>query len=465
MQKVKANVNMCERPFLRKIIMFSLPLMASGVLQLLYNAADVIVVGQFAGHEAMAAVGSTTSLVHLFVNLFIGVSVGALSAMSHRVGAGDERRADNIVHTAIPLSVIGGVVFGVFGFFGAPWMLKLMNSPENVIGLSAKYLRIYFVGLPFLTLYNFGASILRACGDTKRPLYILAVSGLVNVALNYALVAWADMDVAGVAIGTTVSQAISAVWVIILLMKRKGYGHFSFRKMRLDKEALWHMIRIGVPAGIQGALFSISNVIIQSSINSFGDVAMAGNAAASNIEGFFYVVLNAFHQACLTFTAQNYGAKKFSNIRIVYAQCMLLATVMGVLLGTTVCLAAKPLLSLYNSNPEVIAYGKERLVFMAIVQTLSGFMDITVGAIRGLGRSFLSMVLSIGGICGLRIFWVYTVFAKHRRLSVLYWSYPITWVVTTLLQLAYMLVLWKKVSRQFQAERLPLESQVESTAD
>lgn len=453
MERAKKIVNLCERPFLRKIIMFSLPLMASSILQLLYNAADVIIVGQFAGHEAMAAVGSTTSLVHLFVNLFIGVSVGALSAMSQRVGARDEKRADNIVHTAIPLSVIGGVLFGIIGFFGAPWMLGLMKSPENVIGLSAKYLRIYFAGLPFLTLYNFGASILRACGDTKRPLYILFVSGIINVGLNYVLVALAHMSVAGVAIATTVSQAVSAIWVLILLMKRKGYGHFDIRRMKLDGESFWHMIRIGVPAGIQAALFSISNVIIQSSINSFGDLAMAGNAAASNIEGFVYAALNAFHQACLTFTGQNYGAKKMENIRLVYGQCMLLTAIFGVVMSLVCYFAATPLLSLYNSNPDVLAYGRERLLFISLAQTVAGFMDVTVGAIRGLGRSLLSMILSIFGICAIRVVWVYTVFQASHKLMTLYWSYPITWIATTLLQFTYLMLVWKKVSAKLKAEK------------
>ena len=316
------NIDMCTRPLLGKIILFSLPLIATGILQLLYNAADIIVVGQFSGHTAMAAVGSTGSLVNLVTNLFIGLSVGSLSAMSRWIGAGEKEKADRIVHTSIPVGVIGGVVVGVIGFFGAELFLKWMKTDVNVIDQATLYLKIYFVGMPFAMLYNFGAAILRACGDTKRPLIILSLAGLINVGLNLWLVAGFNMGVAGVAIGTTASQAISAVAVLWVLWRRKGYGCFRFKKMHVYTGALKEIVHIGLPAGVQGTIFSLSNVIIQSSINIFGDIAMAGNAAAASIEGFVYTAMNAVSQACLTFTAQNYGANKLKNIRLILVQCV-----------------------------------------------------------------------------------------------------------------------------------------------
>lgn len=292
-KKNKKQVDMCTRPLLGKIIWFSLPLIATGILQLLYNAADIIVVGQFSGHTAMAAVGSTGSLVNLVTNLFIGLSVGALSAMSRWIGAGEKEKADKVVHTSIPVGLIGGIIVGVIGFFGAEFFLELMKTDANVIGQATLYLKIYFVGMPFSMLYNFGASILRACGDTKRPLIILSLAGLINIGINLLLVIAFDMGVAGVAIGTTVSQAISAVAVLWVLCRRKGYGKLRFGKLRIYGDTLKDIIRIGLPAGIQGTIFSLSNVIIQSSINVFGDIAMAGNAAAANIEGFVYTAMNA----------------------------------------------------------------------------------------------------------------------------------------------------------------------------
>ena len=450
----RKQMDMCERPLLGKIIAFSLPLVATGILQLLYNAADIIVVGQFAGHAAMAAVGSTGSLVNLITNLFIGLSIGALSAMSRRVGARDEARADDIVHTAVPVSLIGGVIVGVFGFFASPWLLRLMRSPENVLPMSALYLKIYFAGMPFMTLYNFGASILRACGDTRRPLVILTVAGLVNVGLNYALVAWADMGVAGVAIGTTASQFLSAVAVLFVLARRKGFGHFSWRKMRIRGRALAEMVRIGLPAGIQGTIFSVSNVIIQSSINSFGDIAMAGNAAASNIENFVYISMNAVSQACLTFTAQNYGARKPGNMRLVLGQCVAIVAALGLIMGGAVFLAARPLLSVYNADPEVIDYGVERMSVIVTTYCLCGIMEAAVGALRGMGRSVLPMIVSVVGVCGVRILWIYTLFAAERELLMLYLSYPVSWLITIAMHFACYFAVRRRAERRIRAEGL-----------
>ena len=429
------NIDMCTRPLLGKIILFSLPLIATGILQLLYNAADIIVVGQFSGHTAMAAVGSTGSLVNLVTNLFIGLSVGSLSAMSRWIGAGEKEKADRIVHTSIPVGVIGGVVVGVIGFFGAELFLKWMKTDVNVIDQATLYLKIYFVGMPFAMLYNFGAAILRACGDTKRPLIILSLAGLINVGLNLWLVVGFNMGVAGVAIGTTASQAISAVAVLWVLWRRKGYGCFRFKKMHVYTGALKEIVHIGLPAGVQGTIFSLSNVIIQSSINIFGDIAMAGNAAAASIEGFVYTAMNAVSQACLTFTAQNYGANKLKNIRLILVQCVAIVTVVGVALGAAAYVFSPQLLFLYNKDAEVIAYGVDRLAIVATMYFLCGLMEVLVGTLRGVGRSLVPMILSVVGVCGGRIIWIYTVFAAEQNLTMLYLSYPVSWLLAIVMHL------------------------------
>lgn len=448
MSQVSQAEDMCQRPLLKKIILFSLPLIATGILQLLYNAADIVVVGQFSGHQAMAAVGSTSSLINLITNLFVGLSVGVLACMSKAIGAGNTRHADDIVHTAVPVSLIGGVAVGVFGFFASAMLLRWMQSPEKVLPLSTQYLKIYFVGMPFMTLYNFGASVLRACGDTKRPLIILCAAGLINFAINYALVAWCGMGVAGVAIGTTVSQFISAVAVVAVMIRRRGYGQFVIRRMRIDGKALLEMTRIGLPAGVQGTIFSVSNVIIQSSINSFGEIAMAGNAAAASLEGFVYISMNSISQACLTFTARNYGANQAGNMRLVLYQCLGIVTVIGVVMGGAVYLLADPLLSVYNGDPEVIRYGTERLLIVCVPYFLCGVMEVFVGSLRGMGCSVTPMVSSIAGVCGIRILWIYTLFVWQHTLLMLYLSYPISWLITTAIHLICYLLVRRETERR-----------------
>lgn len=442
--KTKKEVDLTVRPLFRKIIMFSLPLILTGMLQLLYNAADIIVVGQFAGHTAMAAVGSTGALVNLVTNLFIGLSVGALAAAAKWVGAKNPDAADKVVHTAVTVSVIGGVAVGLFGFFASKWMLGLMSTPDSVLPLSTLYLKIFFVGMPFNLLYNFGASILRACGDTKRPLVILSLAGVVNIILNIVLVAGFRMSVAGVAIATTVSQLISAVLVVLVLMRREGYGRLSLKKLRIHKSALVDIVKIGLPAGIQSTIFSLSNVIIQSSINSFGDVAMAGNAAAANIESFVYVSMNSVSQACLTFTGQNYGAAKPKNIQLALLQCILFGTGVGLVLGISAYLASSALLYLYNTDPEVIRYGAQRMSVISTTYFLCGIMEILVGALRGIGHSVTPMIVSIVGVCGVRILWIYTLFAAERNLIMLYLSYPVSWLFTLLAHLVCYLIVRRK---------------------
>lgn len=451
MSEASESKDMCQRPLLKKIILFSLPLIATGILQLLYNAADIVVVGQFAGHTAMAAVGSTGALINLITNLFIGLSVGVLSCMSRSIGANDAARADQVVHTAIPVSLIGGVIVGAFGFFASAGLLVWMQTPESVLPLSAIYLKIYFLGMPFMTLYNFGASVLRACGDTRRPLLILFLAGLVNVALNYILVAWFSLGVIGVAVGTTASQFLSAIAVVAVLIRRRGFGHFSLRRMRINRQALFEMTRIGLPAGIQGTIFSISNVIIQSSINSFGDIAMAGNAAAANLEGFVYISMNSISQACLTFTARNYGARNASNMRLVLYQCLGIVTVVGVVMGGAVYLLAGPLLSIYNGDAQVIAYGAERLLIVCAPYFLCGIMEVVVGSLRGMGCSVLPMLSAIAGVCGIRIVWIYTIFAWNRTLLTLYLSYPISWIITIAIHLICYFIIRNRTERQIRS--------------
>ncbi|MEG2457127.1 MAG: MATE family efflux transporter, partial [Clostridia bacterium] len=354
---VKLDMDMCSRPLFGKIILFSLPLVLSGILQLLYNACDIIVVGRFVGTVAMTAVGSTGALVNLIINLFIGLSVGALSATARYIGAQNREEADKIVHTSILISIIGGFVLGIFGFFMAEQFLIWMNTPTNVLPLSTLYLKIFFLGMPFNSLFNFGSSILRACGDTKRPLIFLSIAGVVNVILNLVFVVTFNMSVAGVAIATVISQIISAVLVVICLMKRKGYGRLELRKLKIHWNSLKEILQIGLPAGIQSTIFSISNVIIQASVNSLGDIVMAGNTAAANIEGFVYVSMNSIAQASLTFTGQNYGANKEKNVNLVLLQSLIIVTIVGLVFGLGVFMFGSTLLRIYDTNAEVISYG------------------------------------------------------------------------------------------------------------
>ena len=424
---------MCTRPLFGKIILFSLPLMLSGILQLLYNAADIIVLGQFASDTSAGAVGSTSSLINLITNLFIGLSVGACTAAARWIGAKNEARLDRVVHTSICVSLIGGVLIGLVGIFASRSLLILMDVPQDsVLPLSALYLRIYFAGMPFNLLYNFGRSLLRARGDTRNPLLFLALSGIVNVGLNILFVAVFDMDVAGVATATVVSQAFSAALVLRHLTRLQGSGKLTLRRIRLHRDALGDILRIGLPAGIQGCIFSLSNVVIQSSINSFGDLAITANAEAANIEGFVYTSMNAVSQACLTFTGQNYGAANRKNIDVTLFNCLVIATGIGLLIGFGVWLAGGLLLSVYTRTPEVIEIGLGRMEIICTTYFLCGIMEVLVGSMRGMGHSVLPMVVSILGACGLRILYIYTVFAAYHTLPVLYLSYPVSWIITSL---------------------------------
>ena len=428
----KYEINMCEGALLPKLILFAVPLMLSSILQLLYNAADVIVVGRFAGSSALAAVSSTGSLINLIINLFIGLSVGANVAAARFFGAKDDRGVHEVVHTAMLLSIIGGIVVGIIGFTCSGTFLRWMDSPPDVIDQATLYMQIYFCGLPALMIYNFGSSILRAIGDTRRPLIFLTISGAVNVVLNLILVIFFHMGVAGVAIATVASQVLSATFVVICLIRAKGSSFcLELSKLRIYRSKLAIILKTGVPAGIQGSFFSVSNVLIQSSINSFGSVAMAGNGAAGNIEGFIYVAMNAFHHAALTFTSQNLGARNLARIKKVAVLCVLIVTAVGLVVGGGAMLAAKPLLSIYDSDPEVIYYGVLRMQIICLTYFGCGIMDVMAGLMRGLGYSIAPTIVSLIGACAFRVFWIYTFFAWNPTLPCLYTSYPISWGLTS----------------------------------
>lgn len=434
MDTAKENNNdLTSGPLTIKIIKFIIPLMLTGVLQLLYNAADSIVVGHYDGSSALAAVSSVGALINLLVNAFMGLSVGAAVVVAQDYGAKDYEGVSKTVHTSYLISIIGGIVVGAIGLIFSRQFLIWMGSPEDVLPLSTEYLMIYFAGTPANMAYNFGASILRSIGDTKRPLYFLTISGLVNVVLNLILVIVFHMGVAGVAYATVISQILSAVMVIAYMMKSKDCVRFVPKKMRIHGDKLKKMLYIGLPAGFQGTVFSLSNVVIQSAVNSFGSLVMAGNGAASSLEGFTYIAMNSVYQASLTFVGQNVGAKKYDRINKVQGVCLVLVTIIGLIFGITTYCFGEPLLSIYLPNdPEAIPYGITRLSYIALPYFLCGVMEVMVGGQRGMGMSFIPMINALLGSCVLRIIWISTVFAADPTLFTLYISYPISWAVTTL---------------------------------
>lgn len=433
MQKAKGRnyeIDMCNGPIFSKIVLFAIPLMISGVLQLLFNAADIVVVGRFAGSESLAAVGSTSALVNLIVNMFMGLSVGANVLVAQFYGARKARELEETVHTAMLVAVIGGFILIAIGQLLAPPLLRIMGTPEDVLPLSVLYIRIFFLGMPVNLVYNFGSAILRAVGDTRRPLYYLFLAGVINVVLNLIFVIVFHMGVAGVALATIISQAVSAALVVRCLVNDDAAYRLNIRNLRIVPNKLSLIIRIGLPAGVQGSVFSVSNMLIQSSVNSFGSVVMAGNTAAQNIEGFIYTAMNSLYQAALSFTSQNFGARKFKRITKVQVYCVGLVAALGLILGTGLIVFAEKLVGIYSSDPEVIHYGVKRLSIISITYFICGMMDVMVGGLRGLGASVFPMIVSILGACGVRVLWVLTVFASHRSLEVLYSSYPVSWFIT-----------------------------------
>ena len=441
------------------MVAYALPIVATSVLQLLYNAADVAVVGKFAGEDCLAAVGSTTSLINLLVNFFVGLAVGIRVLVSRYYGAGNKRGIHDTVHTAIPLGFISGLVLMVVGIIVAKPVLALMGSPKEVINLSARYMQIYFMGMPATLILNFGTAVLGAAGDTRRPMYIMMASGIINVGLNMLLVIVIPLNVAGVAIATTVSQYFSALMILRMLIKTRDHYNFKLKDMHIHWARLREIVAIGLPAGIQSTTFSFSNVIIQSSINSFGSLVMAGNAAAANVEGLIYVGMDAFYQSSMTFTGQNVGAKRGNRITRIYLCGCITITAVGLLLGSLVRIFDTPVLSLYTSDPAVLAYGTRRLSVLFGVFFLCGLQQVTVGMLRGMGRSFTPMLISIGGICGVRLLWIYLIKAAGllnpkvtESVVWIYYSYPITWLITFVAHFICYIIIKNKLVKTFKTE-------------
>lgn len=424
------QINMTEGNILPKIIKFSIPLMLSGMLQLFFNAADVIVVGRYAGDEALAAVGSTGALINLLINLFIGISIGASVLMGQAIGARDYNDAQDSLHTAMLTGLIGGIIMIFVGQVVSRPMLELMQTPDDVIELSSLYMKIYFMGMPGFMLYNFGAAILRAAGDTKRPLYYLFVSGIINVILNLYFVIVLKMSVDGVAYATIISEAISAILIVICLMRSDGYLNLSLRKLKIDGKKFIEMLKIGIPSGFTGIIFSVSNMLIQSSINSFGKLVMAANTAASNLEGFVYNAMNSIYQTALAFASQNMGAKKLDRVDDVLKNSLLVVSGVGLFFGVGAYLLGEILLRLYTPNQEVIDIAMLRLMVISTSYFLCGIMDVYSGVIRGMGFSFTPMLVSMFFVCAFRVFWIYTIFERFHEQWVLYISYPVSWTIT-----------------------------------
>jgi len=448
---MKRNVDMLNGSILPNIIRYTIPIMMTSILQLLFNAADLVVVGRFCGSIYVGAVSATNALTNLIINLFIGLSVGAGVTVAHGLGGKDNEEVHRTVHTSLLTALVGGVMLTFIGVTFSEEFLKLMGTPSNVLPHSALYMRIYFGGMVFSMVYNFCSSILRAAGDTKSPLIYLSIAGVINVVLNCIFVTVFHMNVDGVALATVISQCISSILVVIALMRRTDACHLTLRKLRFYKKQLGKVIRIGLPAGIQSSLFSISNVIIQSSINSFNsDAVIAGNGAAANIEGFVYVVMNSFHQAAVNFIGQNAGAHKFDRIKKIFPVCLISVAVAGLATGVSVWVFGKPLLSIYiTDSTEAISHGIVRLAYLGIPYFLCGLMDVSTGALRGLGSSFVSMIISVLGVCGIRIMWIYTIFQipQYHTQECLFLSYTFSWLITFLIQLFAFIILFKRKSR------------------
>ena len=434
MKKNKYEIDMCNGSIMDKLISFSLPLMLTSILQLMFNAVDIIVVGHYTGSEALAAVGSTTALINIFTNLFIGVSLGANVLAARYFAAGQDKEMSEAVHTAIALALVSGVIMAFVGVGATRLALEVMDTPANVINQSVLYMRIYFMGMPFFMLYNYGAAILRAVGDTKRPLMFLAVSGMANVVLDLALVIVVPLGVAGVAIGTVASQMISCILVIRCLCKTESSYQLRFSRLAIKSVYLKRIFQVGIPAGIQSTVINFSNAMLQSSVNSFGSTAMAGYTAANNVMGFLYAAVNAVTQACMSFTSQNSSVRKPKRMDRVLVDCMILSVGVSVVFGVGAYLFGSQILKIYTTDAEVIQCGLEILSITTVPYFLCGIMDLIPGALRGMGHSAVPMILSVIGTVGTRIIWIYLIFPQHRSLYFLFISYPGSWIATILLQ-------------------------------
>lgn len=431
----KYEIDMCSGSVFKKMLIFAVPLMFSSILQLLFNAADIVVVGRFAGDNALAAVGSNGSLINLITNLFIGLSIGSNVLTAQYYGAKRDDDLKETVHTSMLLSIYSGIILTIVGIASARVLLELMQAPEEVLNLAVLYLRIYFLGMTSTMVYNFGSAILRAVGDTKRPLYFLLSAGIINVILNLFFVIVCHWGVAGVAVATAVSQTVSALLVVRCLMKEQGGIHLDLKQLAISREKFMKIVQIGLPAGFQGVVFSLSNVVIQSAVNSFGAISVAGNSAAVNIEGFVYMGMNAFYQAAISFTSQNYGAHEYKRVYKILIAGEIYAMAVGLLLGNLAVHFGKSLLGIYSQSPDVIAAGLRRMRIICTTYALCGMMDVFVGVMRGLGYSVVPMVVSLIGACGLRLLWIATIFniPQYHSLETVYVSYPITWAITMLI--------------------------------
>ena len=447
MKNNKYEIDMCNGTIMDKLISFALPLMISGMLQLMFNAVDIIVVGRFTGSQALAAVGSTTALICTFTNLFIGVSLGANVLAARFYASGKTKEMSETVHTAILLALISGIAMSIIGILCARESLVLIATPDDIIGQAALYLRIYFFGMPFFMLYNYGAAILRAVGDTKRPLMYLIAAGTANAVLDLILVIIFKMGVAGVAIGTITSQFISCVLVIRCLCKTNAIYKLYISKLRIKKYYLIQILKVGLPAGIQSTVINFSNVLLQSSVNSFGEIAMAGYTAANNILGFLYVSVNSVTQACMSFTSQNYGVRKFKRMDKVHANCAILSIIVSVVIGGGSYLLGHQILGIYTKQEDVIQCGMEILSISTIPYFLCGLMDMIPGSMRGVGYSAVPMILSIIGTVGTRLVWIYGVFPEHRSLYVLFMSYPVSWGLTIVMQAICLVFVRRKIRK------------------
>lgn len=451
MKKNKYEIDMCSGPIMPKLISFSIPLMLSGILQLMFNAVDIIIVGKFSGSLALAAVGSTTALINVFTNLFIGISLGANVLSARFYASGRNKEMSETVHTSIALALVSGILMALVGLGFSRSALEIMGTPADVIDQSALYMRIYFMGMPFFMLYNYGAAILRSVGDTKRPLLFLIISGIVNAVLNMILVICFHLDVEGVAIATVVAQMISCVLVLRCLYRSEGSYQLRFSRLTLKWVYLKQIFQVGIPAGLQSTVINFSNALLQSSVNSFGSVAMAGYTAANNIFGFLYAAANSVTQACMSFTSQNYGIGKLKRMDKVLINCMILTVGISLALGCGAYFFGPELLKIYTDEPEVIRCGMEILSFTTVPYFFCGIMDLFPGALRGMGHSAVPMILSVIGTVGMRVIWIFMVFPAHRSLEVLFISYPASWIATIILQVACFLIVRKKVHRTVRA--------------
>lgn len=444
------QIDMTSGPIFSKLLLFSVPLVLSSILQLLFNAADVIVVGHWVGNSALAAVGSTAPLINLLVNLFLGISVGSNVVAANFFGAENRRDVSRTVHTSYVVSLIGGVILTIVGVSFSTPILVLMGSPDDVLPLSSLYLRIYFGGITPAIVYNFGSALLRAKGDTKRPLYILLAAGIINVILNLVFVICFALGIAGVALATVISQTFSAVFVTAVLLNEKDEFRLEIKKLRIHADILARILKIGVPAGVQGMIFSISNVVIQSSANAYGSIIVAGNSSSQSVEGFIYTSMNGFAQGVLTFVSQNRGARKFDRIVKVYATSLACVVVIGGVLGALVTVFGQQVFSVFSSNQAVINAARSRMSIIAATYFLCGLMDCTANTLRGLGYSTTPMLITLVGACGIRILYLSTLYQLPRfhAYKSIFVSYPLSWGITFLVLLAVLLAIFKKIKTE-----------------